>query len=129
MISYASTVPDSLGWGKVELQTSYGLLRVCFVLVSVQCALVANGIFHFWENETVVEAWNAFMKTRWATFKKALYIECTLQLIGYFLVRAAHPRELLALSRTLLGRRPPASHFAAAPRHATRCALFLRSVH
>jgi hypothetical protein len=45
MFSYALTIPDSLGWGDVELESSFGLLRVCFVLVSIQCALVANSVF------------------------------------------------------------------------------------
>lgn len=48
MVAYALMIPDSLGWGAVELEASFGLLRVCFVLASVQCALVANSIFTLW---------------------------------------------------------------------------------
>lgn len=84
MITYSATIPDSLGWGTVQLESSFGLLRSCFVLASVQCALVANTIFHFWENEVALDAWKAFMATPWLSFKKALYIELTLQLVAYF---------------------------------------------
>lgn len=86
MMTYALTIPDSLGWGDVELEASFGMLRVCFVLSSVQVALVANSIFHIWPDDALPTAWKAFVDTPWLSFKKALYFELALQQIAYFLL-------------------------------------------
>jgi len=85
-LTYAFSIPDSLGWGEVELEASFGILRVCFVLSSVQVALVANSIFHIWPDEALPNAWKAFMVTKWVSIKKALYFELALQQIAYFLL-------------------------------------------
>ena len=86
MMTYALAVPDSLGWGTVELAESFGLLRLCFVLASVQCALVANSVFDGPFDEAVQELWEAFNKTKWLSWKKALYIELTVQLAAYLML-------------------------------------------
>ena len=82
MVAYATTIPDSLGWGTTELEASFGLLRVAFVLSSLNTALAANSIFHLWSNEAMIAEWNKFMAA--APVKKALYIELTVQLALYF---------------------------------------------
>jgi hypothetical protein len=60
------------------------LLRTCWVLASVNVALVANSVFHLWTNEAMLNAWMKFVDTPWLSAKKALYIELAIQLVLYF---------------------------------------------
>ena len=50
--------------------------------ILVNVALVVNSIFHLWENEQAIAEFDKFMAA--SIVKKALYIECTLQLTLYF---------------------------------------------
>lgn len=86
MVSYATLIPDSLGWGTVELEASFGLLRVCFVLASVNTALVSNSVFHLWGDDVLPKVWKTFMDIPWAAPKKYLYILLALQLALYFMM-------------------------------------------
>ena len=86
MVSYATLIPDSLGWGTVELEASFGLLRVCFVLSSLNTALVANSVFHLWGDDVLPKVWKTFMDVPWTTPKKYLYILLALQLMLYFMM-------------------------------------------
>jgi hypothetical protein len=38
-------IPDSLGWGLVELDASFGLLRFAFIIVSIFGAILASELF------------------------------------------------------------------------------------
>jgi len=86
MVAYATMIPDSLGWGTVELEASFGLLRVCFVLSSLNVAIVANSVFHLWGDDALTSAWKAFLAVPWVSAKKALYIELAIQLTLYFMM-------------------------------------------
>jgi len=79
MVTYAMMIPDSLGWGAVELEASFGLLRVCFVLISINAAIVAQSSFGLWSQGAMISAWNEFMSTPWLSTRKALFIELALQ--------------------------------------------------
>ena len=86
MVSYASLIPDSLGWGTVSLEASFGLLRVCFVLSSLNTALVTNSVFKLWGDDVLPKFWKTFMDVPWAAPKKYLYILLALQLALYFML-------------------------------------------
>jgi len=86
MAVYALLIPDTLGWGTVELEASFGMLRLCFILISLNAALVINSCFHVWDPAAVVDIWNDFTNTPWVSARKALYIELMLQLVCYILM-------------------------------------------
>jgi len=83
MTVYAAMVPDTLGWGVVELEASFGLLRLSFVLVSIFGAVLASHFFDLWKSENVAEAWQEFKEARALSAKKALYLELMFQLVLY----------------------------------------------
>ena len=83
MLVYATMIPDSLGWGLVELDASFGLLRFAFIVVSIFGALLASNLFTLWTSENIVEAWMEFVEARLLSAKKALYLELMLQLTLY----------------------------------------------
>jgi len=85
MTSYAAVHPDSLGWGPVSLQSSFGLLRLCFFLVSIFASLLIASFFDLWHTDNVVEAWAEFSQTDLLTAKKALYLCLMAQLAFYLL--------------------------------------------
>jgi hypothetical protein len=41
-------VPDTLGWGEVELAASFGVLRFSFVLTSICALTLASSLFVLW---------------------------------------------------------------------------------
>merc|ERR1740139_2068544 len=53
MTSYAAAIPDNLGWGSTNLESSF---------------------FDLWHTDNVVEAWAEFTQTDLFTAKKALYL-------------------------------------------------------
>merc|ERR1719160_1354126 len=67
MTSYAAAVPDDLGWGATVLESSFGLLRFAFFIVS---ALLVASFFDLWHTDNVVEAWAEFTQTDLLTAKK-----------------------------------------------------------
>jgi len=83
---YASMVPDSLGWGTVQLEASFGLLRFAFVLVSIFGALLVSNLFTLWDAGNVIEAWMEFTEAKLFSAKKALYLLLFLQLGLYLLL-------------------------------------------
>jgi len=82
MFTYSAMIPDSLGWGEVELELCFGLLRVCFVLSSVNVALVINSLFQLWSNVSMLRERQKIFKA--SLLKKALYALLALQLAMYF---------------------------------------------
>jgi len=89
MTMYASMIPDTLGWGIVELEASFGMLRFCFVVTSLAGTVLVSSFFSLWNAENVVEAYMEFAEAKLFSAKKALYIELILQLMLYmFLVIA-----------------------------------------
>jgi len=85
MTSYAAVHPDSLGWGPVTMQSSFGLIRFAFFLVSIFSSLLVASFFDLWHTDNVVEAWAEFSQTDLFTAKKALYLQLMIQL-GLYLV-------------------------------------------
>jgi len=83
MTVYASMIPDTLGWGVVELEASFGLLRFSFVLVSIFGSILISTFFNLWNAENVAEAYLEFKEARLFSWKKALYLELMLQLTLY----------------------------------------------
>merc|ERR1711988_690901 len=81
----AALIPDSLGWGTVTMQSSFGLLRFAFFVVSVFASLLIASFFDLWHTDNVVEAWAEFSQTDLFTAKKALYLLLMLQLSLYLL--------------------------------------------
>ena len=77
---YALMVPDTLGWGLVELDASFGMLRFNFVIISLFGALLVSNLFTLWDPHNVIEAWMEFSEAELFSFKKALYLELMLQL-------------------------------------------------
>ena len=89
MTVFALMVPDSLGWGNVSLEASFGLLRFSFVTTSIFGAILIAKLFTLWDPHNVAEAWMEFVETKLLTFKKALYLELMLQLILYLFMVVA----------------------------------------
>merc|ERR1719454_2869416 len=85
MTSYAAVHPDSLGWGTVTMQSSFGLLRFAFFVVSVFASLLIASFFDLWHTDNVVEAWAEFSQTDLFTAKKALYLLLMFQMFLYLL--------------------------------------------
>jgi len=89
MTAYALMVPDTLGWGLISLEASFGLLRFSFVVTSVFGSILVAKLFTLWDPHNVTEAWMEFSETRLLTYKKALYLELMLQLGLYLLMVVA----------------------------------------
>merc|ERR1712159_1744 len=85
MTSYAAAVPDDLGWGATVLESSFGLLRFAFFIVSIFSALLVASFFDLWHTDNVVEAWAEFTQTDLLTAKKALYLLLMFQMALYLL--------------------------------------------
>jgi len=86
MTVYALMVPDTLGWGLISLEASFGLLRFAFVTTSIFGAILVAKLFTLWDAHNVTEAWMEFQETKLISFKKALYLELLLQLGLYLLM-------------------------------------------
>jgi len=84
MLIYAAMVPDSLGWGTVRLEASFGILRFGLLLVSIVGAVLTSSLFELWHHAEVGEAVTEFLIEPWNTWKKAFYLELMLQLVLYF---------------------------------------------
>ena len=80
MTVYAMLMPDSLGWGLISLEASFGLLRFDFILVSLAGAILVVHLFTLWKADNVIEAWMEFTEAKLLSAKKALYLELMLQL-------------------------------------------------
>jgi hypothetical protein len=84
MTLYCALIPDSLGWGDVELEGSFGLLRFSFILISISGAVLTSHLYKLWHMYNVIEAWEEFVETPRKSWKFALYIELLVQMILYF---------------------------------------------
>lgn len=89
MTMYASMIPDTLGWGTVKIEASFGLLRLSFVLVSLFGALLTTTLFNLWNADNVVEAYMEFSEARLCSAKKFLYLELMFQLVLYLFLLVA----------------------------------------
>merc|ERR1719393_431540 len=85
MTMFAGMHPDSLGWGPVTLQSSFGLVRFGFFIVSIFASLLIASFFDLWHTDNVVEAWAEFTQTDLFTAKKALYLLLMFQMFLYLL--------------------------------------------
>merc|ERR1740130_2010046 len=83
MTSYAAAIPDDLGWGDTNLESSFGLLRFAFFLVSIFSALLVASFFDLWHTDNVVEAWAEFTQTDLLTAKMALYLLYTIVAVDW----------------------------------------------
>jgi len=91
MAIYAMLIPDTLGWGTVDLDASFGLLRLCFVLCSFNVALMVNSLYHGEEDlpQEVKDVWADFATAKCFSPRKALYVLLVTQLICYLLMLVA----------------------------------------
>lgn len=90
MTVYALMVPDTLGWGLISLEASFGLLRFSFVSTSIFGAILVSKLYTLWDPHNVTEAWMEFSETKLLSFKKALYLELMLQLGLYLFMVVAN---------------------------------------
>ena len=88
MTSFAAVHPASLGWSTNTLQSSFGLLRFAFFMVSIFASLLIASFFELWHTDNVVEAWAEFEQTPWMSAKKLLYMLLMIQAVR----RDAHHR-------------------------------------
>ena len=80
--------PDTLGWGTVKIEASFGLLRLSFVPLALG-ALLTTTLFNFWNADNVVEAYMEFSEARLCSAKKFLYLELMFQLVLYLFLLVA----------------------------------------
>jgi len=90
MYTYAAAVPDSLGVGVIEFESSFGFLRLCFLFVSVLTALLGVHFTNAWSAENAIEAWTEFQETKCCTAKKLLYMLLLTQLVFYMILAMYH---------------------------------------
>ena len=107
MTSFAAVHPATLGWSTNTLQSSFGLIRFAFFLVSIFGSLLIASFFELWHTDNVVEAWAEFQQTPWLSAKKLLYMLLMIQA-----VRRAPPP-------TRQAKPPPQSRRGRAPHPAT----------
>ena len=74
MATYALLIPDTLGWGAVELEASFGLLRLCFVLCTINGALMVNSLEDLWDTKHAKDVWKDFVATKLFSSRKLLYV-------------------------------------------------------
>ena len=82
-------MPDTLGWGLISLEASFGLLRFSFVSTSI-FGYPRLQALHAVDPHNVTEAWMEFSETKLLSFKKALYLELMLQLGLYLFMVVAN---------------------------------------
>ena len=83
MAAYAVALPDTLGLGLIQLESSFGVVRLSFMLVSIFGSILTASVFEIWNTENVVEAWTEFEETPLFSAKKALYLLLMFQLCCY----------------------------------------------
>jgi len=86
MVSYAAMIPDSLGWGGVRLEASFGLLRFSMMLISIFGGILIFHMFELWIADKVSEAWTEYLETKFFSAKKALYLQIFIQMGLYLLL-------------------------------------------
>lgn len=86
MTIYAALIPDTLGWGSVHLEASFGLLRFSLMLISIFGGILVSHLFELWIADNVTEAYVEFTETKFLSWKKALYYELFLQMGLYLLL-------------------------------------------
>jgi len=89
MATYALLIPDTLGWGAVKLEASFGLLRLCFVLCTINGALVINSLFELWDPSAARDVWQDFASAKLLSARKCLYVLLFIQTICYLLMVVA----------------------------------------
>uniref|UniRef100_A0A7S0J065 Uncharacterized protein n=1 Tax=Calcidiscus leptoporus TaxID=127549 RepID=A0A7S0J065_9EUKA len=99
MVTFSAGVPDSLGIGHVEFESSFGFLRLCFLLISGFGALLITSLFELWHADKVAEAYAEFAETKLFSAKKALYYLLFVQGILYLLlsIKEMHWEVLLVV--------------------------------
>jgi len=83
MTVYSAMVPDTLGWGTVHVEASFGLLRFSFFLISILGGVLVSHLFELWDTANVTEAFMEFADTELLSWKKALYLELMMQMALY----------------------------------------------
>jgi len=86
MATYALLIPDTLGWGAVELEASFGLLRLCFVLCTINGALMVNSLEDLWDTKHAKDVWKDFVATKLFSSRKLLYVLLFTQMLCYLLM-------------------------------------------
>jgi hypothetical protein len=85
---FSAKLPKTLGspGSPVGTEASFGLLRLCFLLVTLCGSALVVSLFKLWNAENVAEAWREFTETKFASAKKALYLLLMLQMALYILL-------------------------------------------
>lgn len=86
MATYALLIPDTLGWGTAELEASFGLLRLCFVLCTINGALMVNSLEGFADPAAAKAVWQDFVATKLLSARKLLFLLLFVQMICYLLM-------------------------------------------
>lgn len=79
LLAYASFAPDTLGWGTIKFEASFGLVRLTFLIVTMCTAVMAAKQLRLWHEENFVEALSDFMDARGV--RKILYLILFAQLV------------------------------------------------
>ena len=103
MTSFAAVHPASLGWSTNTLQSSFGLLRFAFFMVSIFASLLIASFFELWHTDNVVEAWAEFEQTPWMSAKKLLYLSPDCRAVGHCRALSGDCRATVG-SRATVGR-------------------------
>jgi len=79
LLAYAGAAPDSLGWGTVHFEASFGLARLSFLLVTICTAAITAKLLRLWHEENFGEALGDFTESR--GIRRALYLTLFAQLV------------------------------------------------
>lgn len=88
LLAYAGSAPDSLGWGTVSYEASFGLARLAFLLVTICTALMAAKLLHLWHEENFGEALGDLLESRGK--RRALYGLLLAQLVLFLLASVSN---------------------------------------
>mmetsp|Transcript_8570 Transcript_8570/g.29261 ORF Transcript_8570/g.29261 Transcript_8570/m.29261 type:complete len:366 (-) Transcript_8570:153-1250(-) len=84
LLTYAAMVPDTLGWGTVDFEASFGLVRLSFLLVTMCTAVIAAKALKLWHEENFMEALGDFLDARGV--RQSLYLLLFGQLALFLLI-------------------------------------------
>jgi hypothetical protein len=86
LLAYSAAAPDTLGWGAVHFEASFGLARLAFLLVTVCTGVIIAKTLRLWQEESFGEALGDFVESRGV--RRIVYI-----VLGVQLVRRAGARD------------------------------------
>ncbi|KAJ1637688.1 hypothetical protein T492DRAFT_950228 [Pavlovales sp. CCMP2436] len=88
LLAYAGSAPDTLGWGTVNFEASFGLARLSFLIVTICTAVLTAKLLRLWQEEQFGEALGDFLESRGV--RRGLYLLLFAQLVLFLLVSIAN---------------------------------------